>query len=66
MARFQGAQQVSTLSILRVKVLAVSCGRQHTLALTDNGLYSWGSSRFGQLGLGIEVQQTPWPNLVQA
>ena len=34
-----------------VDVKTVACGRQHTLALADNGeLFSWGSNKLGQLG----------------
>jgi alpha-tubulin suppressor-like RCC1 family protein len=33
------------------KIVAISCGETHTLALTDNGhLYSFGSNICGQLG----------------
>ena len=35
-----------------VRVISVACGKSHSLALTDNGLYTWGSSKHGQLGLG--------------
>ena len=35
-----------------IRVVQVACGRSHSLALTDCGVYSWGSNRFGQLGLG--------------
>ncbi|XP_059355840.1 X-linked retinitis pigmentosa GTPase regulator [Carassius carassius] len=33
-------------------VLQVACGGKHTLALTENELYSFGRGEFGQLGLG--------------
>jgi alpha-tubulin suppressor-like RCC1 family protein len=33
------------------RIIAISCGRYHSLALTENGrVYSWGDNRFGQLG----------------
>eukprot|EP01125_Pyxidicula_operculata_P008154 TRINITY_DN275_c0_g1_i10.p1 TRINITY_DN275_c0_g1~~TRINITY_DN275_c0_g1_i10.p1 ORF type:complete len:731 (+),score=199.22 TRINITY_DN275_c0_g1_i10:36-2228(+) len=36
-----------------VKIVKVSCGQQHTLALADDGkVYSWGLGIFGQLGHG--------------
>ncbi|GMH81023.1 hypothetical protein TL16_g08796 [Triparma laevis f. inornata] len=36
-------------------VLSVKAGEQHSLAMTENGdVYSWGSNRFGQLGLGLD------------
>jgi hypothetical protein len=41
------------LSALRgLRVVQVACGRSHSLALTDCGVYSWGSNRYGQLGTG--------------
>jgi alpha-tubulin suppressor-like RCC1 family protein len=33
-------------------VIAISCGSDHSLALTENGqVFSWGSNQFGQLGI---------------
>eukprot|EP00058_Branchiostoma_floridae_P008976 XP_002594464.1 hypothetical protein BRAFLDRAFT_72132 [Branchiostoma floridae] len=55
--------RVETLSIQRVQVMAVACGQEHTLALCDNGVYAWGSSTYGQLGLGDWDRQTH-PTLV--
>jgi alpha-tubulin suppressor-like RCC1 family protein len=43
-------------SVAAVVVLSVACGKTHSMALTDCGLYSWGSSKYGQLGLGREKQ----------
>ncbi|EGZ07204.1 hypothetical protein PHYSODRAFT_529434 [Phytophthora sojae] len=34
------------------KVFRVACGSNHTIALTSNGVYAWGSNIYGQLGLG--------------
>ena len=34
-------------------ILSVSCGKQHSLALTNSGLYVWGCNKYGQLGLGL-------------
>ena len=35
------------------QVRHISCGHNHTMALTERGqLYSWGDDRHGQLGLG--------------
>ena len=52
-------QMFPSLNIWRLKlncnidrVISVACGKSHSLALTDNGLYTWGSSKHGQLGLG--------------
>ncbi|CAM9711417.1 unnamed protein product, partial [Scytosiphon promiscuus] len=38
------------------RVVQVSCGARHTLAVTSNGhLFAWGDNRYGQCGL-------PWPS----
>ncbi len=47
----------------RIRVREISCGRHHTIALTENGVYTWGSSRFGQLGIG-HVGQSAHPRMV--
>lgn len=57
---------VQTLQDLKLKALSVSCGRKHTLALTDYGVYAWGSNCYGQLGLGAIVQETPYPQVIAA
>ncbi|XP_074645668.1 uncharacterized protein LOC141901958 isoform X2 [Tubulanus polymorphus] len=44
--------RVETLHMMGIKVLSVSCGNQHTLALTQQGLYGWGDSTYGQVGVG--------------
>ena len=38
MSRYSCPQQVSILPGLKVEVISVSCGRQHTLSLTNNGV----------------------------
>ncbi|GAB6021148.1 hypothetical protein CHUAL_003779 [Chamberlinius hualienensis] len=46
---------VEPLSLLQqtfIRVISVSCGATHTVAITDVGVYAWGSNRYGQLGLG--------------
>lgn len=50
--------RVELLHIQKIKVQSVACGREHTLALTKQGVYSWGSSDYGQLGLGDNKKQT--------
>ncbi|KAJ8917788.1 hypothetical protein NQ315_010694 [Exocentrus adspersus] len=55
---------VPTLNELKVRVLSVSCGRKHTLALTDYGVFAWGSNAYGQLGLGRCVQESPYPQIL--
>ncbi|XP_054276720.1 uncharacterized protein LOC128995726 [Macrosteles quadrilineatus] len=49
---------------LGVQVVSVACGKLHTLALTTNGVYAWGSSRYGQLGVG-PTSQSSEPRLVE-
>ncbi|KAM4704487.1 protein RCC2 isoform 1-T2 [Rhinophrynus dorsalis] len=39
-----------------------SCGRNHTLALTENGsVYAFGENKMGQLGLGNKTDAVPSP-----
>ncbi|CAL1300518.1 unnamed protein product, partial [Larinioides sclopetarius] len=64
-AEYQPPQPVLTFLRLQVNVIAVSCGALHTLALTDFGMFGWGSSRFGQLGMG-ELQQTVQPRIIES
>jgi len=50
--------------LMRKGVRQIACGDVHSLALTYNGLvYSWGSSKFGQLGHGNRKTQ-PLPKLI--
>jgi hypothetical protein len=36
------------------KVMSISCGDKHTIALTENGrVFSWGDNDFGQLGASV-------------
>ncbi|XP_044753583.1 uncharacterized protein LOC123312995 [Coccinella septempunctata] len=55
---------VNTLANLRVKVISVSCGRKHTLFLTDYGVYACGSNNYSQLGLGPNIQESPYPQMI--
>ncbi|XP_045473518.1 uncharacterized protein LOC123679961 [Harmonia axyridis] len=55
---------VNTLNNLRLKVMSVSCGRKHTLFLTDYGVYTCGSNNWSQLGLGPMVQESPYPQMI--
>ena len=47
---------------IRMKILNVSCGESHVLAIAEENsnkmLFSWGSNRFGQLGQGIQTKQS--------
>ena len=49
-----------------VRVMKVSCGWNHTLAIGDGGsLIAWGSNAFGQLGVPDVVKQTERPIVLQ-
>ncbi|KAL3853004.1 hypothetical protein ACJMK2_016594 [Sinanodonta woodiana] len=50
--------RVDTLHTLQVKVISVSCGAEHTMVLTVQGVYGWGSSKYGQIGLGTRHTYT--------
>jgi alpha-tubulin suppressor-like RCC1 family protein len=50
----------------RLTVISVACGRSHSMALTDCGVYVWGSSKNGQLGLGPKILMAKKPTLVSA
>jgi hypothetical protein len=41
--------RVETFLMLNVHVLSVTCGAEHTIALCQEGVYSWGSSSHGQV-----------------
>uniref|UniRef100_A0A182NZG2 Uncharacterized protein n=1 Tax=Anopheles epiroticus TaxID=199890 RepID=A0A182NZG2_9DIPT len=56
---------VSFLRQIELDVLAVQCGRLHTLFLTSNGLYSMGANNLGQLGIGNHVINALQPMLVK-
>ena len=48
-----------------ITVFSVSCGKTHSMALTDKGVYAWGSSKYGQLGLGHQRQMTKRPEMIK-
>ncbi|XP_029730146.2 uncharacterized protein LOC109403594 [Aedes albopictus] len=54
------------LKQLDLEVLAVQCGRLHTLLLTSNGVYSMGANNLGQLGIGNHVLNALQPMFVQS
>ncbi|XP_064632820.1 uncharacterized protein LOC135491095 isoform X2 [Lineus longissimus] len=56
--------KVETLHMLQIKVLSVSCGAKHTIALTQQGVYGWGSSQYGQVGIGDTVTRAQ-PMLIE-
>jgi alpha-tubulin suppressor-like RCC1 family protein len=47
-----------------IRVVQVAAGRAHSLALTEYGVYSWGSNRYGQLGLRPPLVRTSQPTWV--
>ncbi|XP_043466153.1 probable E3 ubiquitin-protein ligase HERC4 isoform X1 [Leptopilina heterotoma] len=48
-------------------VVQIACGLKHALALTNNGeLYSWGSNKEGQLGLGPNIKKELKPKLISS
>ncbi|XP_076021332.1 putative E3 ubiquitin-protein ligase HERC4 isoform X2 [Genypterus blacodes] len=54
-------------SLSEVQIAQVACGYRHSHALSKGGhLYSWGQNRFGQLGLGVNGQGIPTPQVVQS
>ncbi|XP_071855799.1 RCC1 and BTB domain containing protein claret [Bombus fervidus] len=61
--RYGSPQAITFFWLMEVEVLSVSCGHCHTLAVTNNGVYAWGSSQFGQLGLG-KILQCSTPELI--
>ncbi|XP_015122188.1 uncharacterized protein LOC107044705 [Diachasma alloeum] len=62
-SRYGSPQAITVFKTMEMEVLSVSCGRNHTLAVTNNGVYAWGGSQYGQLGLG-RVLQCPSPELI--
>ncbi|XP_073494150.1 probable E3 ubiquitin-protein ligase HERC3 isoform X1 [Phyllobates terribilis] len=49
------------------KILQISCGSQHCLALSDDGqLFTWGQNAQGQLGLGQGITQQSSPQRVKS
>eukprot|EP00095_Tigriopus_kingsejongensis_P005381 maker-scaffold1024_size69702-snap-gene-0.11 protein:Tk05381 transcript:maker-scaffold1024_size69702-snap-gene-0.11-mRNA-1 annotation:"PREDICTED: uncharacterized protein LOC103572785" len=60
-SRFSTPKELGYFRTSKIQVFSVACGRHHSLALTSMGVYAWGSSKHGQLGLGrdILVKQRP-------
>uniref|UniRef100_A0A8D3E7K1 HECT and RLD domain containing E3 ubiquitin protein ligase 4 n=1 Tax=Scophthalmus maximus TaxID=52904 RepID=A0A8D3E7K1_SCOMX len=54
-------------SLSDVQITQVACGYWHSHALSRGGqVFSWGQSRYGQLGLGIKGQSVSTPQVVQS
>lgn len=66
LAHSSPAKPVHVLQELRIKGISVACGRMHTVALTDHGIYGWGGNGHGQLGVGARTLESPYPQLVIA
>eukprot|EP01129_Flabellula_baltica_P007556 TRINITY_DN2959_c0_g1_i1.p1 TRINITY_DN2959_c0_g1~~TRINITY_DN2959_c0_g1_i1.p1 ORF type:complete len:473 (-),score=135.46 TRINITY_DN2959_c0_g1_i1:53-1441(-) len=54
------AKQLNTiLEDNEAKIKKISCGRLHTVLLTEDGdVYTWGNNTKGQLGLGLPLEET--------
>ncbi|KAF4042694.1 Regulator of chromosome condensation (RCC1) repeat [Phytophthora infestans] len=50
----------------RLQVASIACGWKHSLlATTEGDVYSWGSGRHGQLGLGAEALKSEAPKRIE-
>ncbi|XP_038176815.1 probable E3 ubiquitin-protein ligase HERC6 isoform X2 [Arvicola amphibius] len=50
-----------------IKIVQVSCGHYHSLALSEDGqVFSWGSNSHGQLGLGKNCSSQASPKIVKS
>eukprot|EP00106_Octopus_bimaculoides_P003264 XP_014770706.1 PREDICTED: uncharacterized protein LOC106869467 [Octopus bimaculoides] len=58
--------RVETLHMLKICVTSVTCGGEHILALSSQGVYSWGSSKYGQVGVGAYHHYYTRPMLVES
>ncbi|XP_043107899.1 retinitis pigmentosa GTPase regulator b isoform X2 [Puntigrus tetrazona] len=62
LANHKVPQQVTGISD---KVVQVSCGGGHTVALTEQDVYSFGLGQFGQLGHGTFIFESRLPRVVE-
>ena len=53
---YETPQEIVFFRRMNVEIYGVSSGHCHTLALTNNGIYTWGGSQFGQMGVGTLTQ----------
>uniref|UniRef100_A0A8P4K2T9 HECT domain-containing protein n=1 Tax=Dicentrarchus labrax TaxID=13489 RepID=A0A8P4K2T9_DICLA len=54
-------------SLSDVQIAQVACGYWHSHALSRGGqVFSWGQNRYGQLGLGLNGQSIPTPQIIQS
>ena len=53
-------------SLAKVVINGVSCGHEHTAALSETGhVYTWGLNTQGALGVGRKVTATDTPMLLE-
>ena len=53
-----GSSQQSSLATQGQKVIAVSCGAEHSVVATETGqVYAWGWGRYGNVGDGQKVDR---------
>nr|XP_043901885.1 probable E3 ubiquitin-protein ligase HERC4 isoform X1 [Solea senegalensis] len=54
-------------SLSDVQITQVACGYWHSLALSKGGqVFSWGQSRYGQLGLGMPAKMVSTPQTIKS
>ena len=47
----------------QVRIASVSCGKNHTLALSTGGeVYCWGGNKYGQCGVGVKSEEPVLPH----
>lgn len=51
---FDRCKPIEVRTLRGHEILRMACGARHSLALTNQGLFSWGDARDGQLGHGTE------------
>ena len=62
----QSKQPLPRFCTYGITIREISCGQEHTAFITDlNYLYTVGSNRFGQLGVGQHIKSKNSPVLVE-
>jgi len=57
-------EPVIVQSLAKYKVLSAAVGRNHTLFLTDNGVYACGENKMGQCGVGNQTANIVTPTRI--
>lgn len=66
-SQLDDTSQLQKVESIKEKVIAVSCGAEFTVAVTQNGhVYSFGQGNQGQLGLGSALTECELPEKVAA